>query len=271
MHHVTCCGLTRAWPRTRAGRRNLHEQSRPGDASGDLVVHQGMIKMQISCKPECKHGRCIPAARASRAQSIAAGSASQLQLGECQCDSDGWSGQDCGVPYCSRCAHGECVAPHVCRCAEDWSGPGCDSRGKITYGSKVALTVLRKKDELLFSSATLKTTAGLHQAVVATCVTRNGPTGGETSGGEWWQVFGPSGTSAAFMHNQTIADGAHVRLQHIDSGTWLRGDNLIRSKVRHDLREVSSGTNVDGSEDWNVYVDRGKHCAANPAPTASES
>ena len=229
------------------GRRNLHEQ---GQAGADQAVHHGMTQMQVVCLPDCKHGRCRPSAAVPKQRGVGG----NVQAGLCQCEDD-WVGGDCGTPLCSKCVHGQCVAPGECRCDGSWSGRECDMRGQITYGSKVVLAVQRKEVDLLFTSAGLQT-PGKHQAVVATCLSRAGP--GKQVGGEWWQIFGPSGTSDMFMHNMTIADGAHIRFRHVASGAWLRGDNLVRSKVRNDLREVSCTSNVDdGSGDWDVYIDRG--------------
>eukprot|EP01052_Picozoa_sp_SAG31_P011303 SAG31_NODE_637_length_13337_cov_23.061867_7_plen_1675_part_00 len=227
-------------------RRNLQATDRSGD---DPIVHQGLIQMQIICKPSCKHGRCTPAGSLTRK----AGATAAIQIGKCKCD-EGWSEADCSAPVCSSCANGQCVMPNSCQCDEGWSGYHCDQFGHITYGSKIVLAVMRNQENVLYTSRRLRTSSN-SQAVVASCVSRLGYN--EENAGEWWQVVGPSGTSIKFMQNQTVIDGAQIRLLHITSGMWLRSDNYLRSRVRHDLKEVSCTATIDGGEDWTIFIDRG--------------
>ena len=130
--------------------------------------------------------------------------------------------------------------------------------GYVAFGSQIVLRVMRSTDDVLWSASDLRSPVSQGQAVVATKAIKGRPAS-RGADGEWWEVLGPAGTSRQFMHNQSVTDGARVRLLH-SSGSWLRGDSSVASKVRRDLREVSCAAVADGSsnEEWTVLVDRGK-------------
>ena len=87
------------------------------------------------------------------------------------------------------------------------------------------------------------------------------PDGSSETNGNWWQVLGPAGTSADFLLNSPVLGGAVIRLQHVSSGAFLRGDGSQPAFTRKDLREVSaaaaavSPSDVDRSSiEWQLTV-----------------
>ena len=117
----------------------------------------------------------------------------------------------------------------------------------------------KRSEHLLFSDGRTRAPGSTAQAVLNWREPRRESqapsSGSETAtSGNWWQVLGPAGTSAGFLLNLPVPAGAHIRLKHVASGAFLRGDGSQPAFTRKDLREVSaSDIDRDGVE-WEVTV-----------------
>jgi tetratricopeptide (TPR) repeat protein len=136
----------------------------------------------------------------------------------------------------------------------------CNVSGVVTYGSFVQLRSRKRSDHLLFSDSRSRAPGSTAQAVLSWREPRD-PDGSSETNGNWWQVLGPAGTSADFLLNSPVLGGAVIRLQHVSSGAFLRGDGSQPAFTRKDLREVSaaaaavSPSDVDRSSiEWQLTV-----------------
>ena len=145
-----------------------------------------------------------------------------------------------------------CVLPGVCGCHRGWSGTDCNVSGVVSYGGLVKLFSSKRPEHLLFSDSRLRSPGSTAQAVLNWRELRS-QGAGEESSSNWWQVLGPSGTSDDFLFGFSVEDGARIRLKHVASGAFLRGDGSRPAFTRKDLHEVSAAVDAEGL-DWQLIV-----------------